>query len=74
VHAPTRWLDRLRDLHAGQFSLALAADLKLQLRAASGRWLREFYELGKADDITVLQLFLLLLLFYPFFITTSTFS
>jgi hypothetical protein len=35
MHSPTRWLDRLRDQNAGQFSLDLAGDLKLQLRAAS---------------------------------------
>ena len=46
MHSPTRWLDRLRDARAGQFSLALAGDLKLQLRAASGAWLADFYDRG----------------------------
>jgi hypothetical protein len=46
MYAPTRWLDRLRDQNAGQFSIALAGDLKLQLRASSGAWLSEFFRLG----------------------------
>jgi len=44
--SPTRWLDRLRDQNAGQLSLELAGDLKLQLRASSGAWLAEFFRLG----------------------------
>jgi hypothetical protein len=31
---------------ARSFSLALAGDLKLQLLASSGAWLREFYDMG----------------------------
>jgi len=44
--SPARWLDRLRDQHAGQLPLSVAGDLKLQLKASSGAWLSEFYELG----------------------------
>lgn len=35
MYSPTRWLDRLRDQNAGQLSIDLAGDLKLQLRASS---------------------------------------
>ena len=49
---PTRWVERLRavsphvSLAADRLPLDTAQDLKLQLRAASGQWLKEFYDLG----------------------------
>jgi hypothetical protein len=40
---PARWLDRLRDQHAGQLPLSVAGDLKLQLKAASVSCARLFH-------------------------------
>ena len=63
-YAPTRWLDRLRDALGGtaggkaSVNLKQAASLKLQMRAASGAWLDEFYRGGGLRALVEVRTFL----------------